>query len=133
VRFRASGTVLVVEDQEEVRRLMKAVLESEGFNVLTAAGGDAALSLARGYSETIHLLITDVIMPDMTGKQVADQLVSMRPGMKVLYISGYSGDVLARHGVLDSDVAYLSKPFTPVTLSARVREILGSGAAVQNG
>jgi hypothetical protein len=82
VRFRASGTVRVVEDQEEVRTLMKAVLESEGFNVLTAAGGDAALSLARWYSETIHLLITDVITPDMTGKQVADQLVLMRPGIK---------------------------------------------------
>ena len=132
-RIRASGTVLVVEDQEEVRRLMKAVLESEGFNVLAAAGGDAALSLARRYSETIHLLITDVIMPDMTGKQVADQLVPMRPGMKVLYISGYSGDVLAQRGVLEPDVAYLPKPFTPVTLSARVREILGPGAAAQNG
>jgi two-component system cell cycle sensor histidine kinase/response regulator CckA len=128
VRFRASGTVLVVEDQEEVRTLMKAVLESEGFNVLTAGGGDAALSLARWYSEAIHLLITDVIMPDMTGKQVADRLAPMRPGIKVLYISGHSGDVLAQRGVLEPDVAYLPKPFTSVTLSARVREILGSGA-----
>jgi YesN/AraC family two-component response regulator len=109
------------------------VLESEGFNVLTAAGGDAALSLARWYSETIHLLITDVIMPDMTGKQVADQLVLMRPAIKVLYISGYSGDVLAQRGVLEPDVAYLPKPFTSVTLSTIVREILGSGAAAQNG
>jgi CheY-like chemotaxis protein len=133
VRFRASGTVLVVEDQEEVRELMKAVLESEGFNVLTAAGGDAALSLARWYSEAIHLLITDVIMPDMTGKQVADQLVLMRPAIKVLYISGYSGDVLAQRGVLEPDVAYLPKPFSLMTLSARVREMLGSGAAAQNG
>ena len=132
-RVRACGTVLVVEDQEEVRRLMKTVLQSEGFNVLAAAGGDAALSLARRYSETIHLLITDVIMPDMTGKQLADQLVPIRPGMKVLYISGYSGDVLAQRGVLEPDVAYLPKPFTPVTLSARVREILGPGAAAQNG
>jgi PAS domain S-box-containing protein len=128
-RVRASGTVLVVEDQEEVRRLMRAVLESEGFNVLSAAGGDAALSLARQYSDTIRLLITDVIMPDMTGKQVADQLVAMRPDIKVLYISGYSGDALARSGVLEPDVGYLPKPFTPETLSARVREILGSGAA----
>jgi PAS domain S-box-containing protein len=126
-RARASGTVLVVEDQDEVRRLIVAVLEAAGFNVLEAAGGDAALSLSRRYAETIHLLITDLIMPGMNGKQIADLLVPMRPGMKVLYISGYSGDVLTRRGVPAPDFPYLVKPFTPQALSARVHQVLGSG------
>jgi len=127
---RASGTVLVVEDQDEVRRLIVAVLEGEGFNVLEAAGGAAALSLSLRYSETIHLLITDLIMSGMTGKQVADLLVPLRPGMKVLYISGYSGDVLTRRGVPAPDFPYLAKPFTPQTLSARVHEVLGTPEAI---
>jgi PAS domain S-box-containing protein len=131
--IRASGTVLIVEDQEEVRKLVKAVLESEGFNVLEAAGGAAALSLSRRYIETIHLLITDLIMPEMTGKQLADELMPMRPDMKVLYISGYSGDVLARRGVSEPDVPYLAKPFTPLTLSTRVHEVLGHGQTARNG
>jgi PAS domain S-box-containing protein len=129
-RLRASGTVMVVEDQDEVRRLIVTVLEAEGFNVLEAAGGDAALSLSRRYSETIHLLITDLIMPGMTGKQVADLLVPLRPGMKVLYISGYSGDVLTRRGVPAPDFPYLVKPFTPQTLSTRVHEVLGTPEAI---
>ena len=131
-RGRASGTVMVVEDQEEVRRLIVAVLEAEGFKVLEAAGGDAALALSRRYSETIHLLITDMIMPGMSGKQIADQLGPLRPGMKVLYISGYSGDILTRRGVSEPDFPYLVKPFTPQTLSARVHEVLGSGEAALN-
>jgi PAS domain S-box-containing protein len=131
-KIRESGTVLLVEDQEEVRKLIKAVLESEGFNVLSAAGGEAALALARRYIDSINLLITDVVMPNMTGKEVADQLVSMRPGLKVLFISGYSGDLLARRGVLESNVSYLEKPFTPATLSARVHEILHPAPAAQN-
>ena len=125
----SGGTVLVVEDEDAVRSLIETVLESEGFNVLEAGGGDAALSLSRRYSESIQLLITDVIMPDMTGKQVADQLVAMRPEMKVIYISGYSGDVLAQRGALDADVAYLPKPFTPAALAAKVREVLDAGSA----
>jgi PAS domain S-box-containing protein len=129
---RASGTVMVVEDQAEVRRLIVAVLESKGFKVLEAEGGDAALALSRQYAETIHLLITDLIMPGMTGKQIADLLVSIRPGLKVLYISGYSGDVLTRRGVPEPDFPYLVKPFTPQTLSARVYEVLGSGEAALN-
>jgi len=132
-KSQGSGTVLVVEDQDEVRGLIVAVLRSEGFNVLEAARGDAALSLSGRYSHAIHLLITDLIMPGMNGKQVADQLMPLRPGMKVLYISGYSGDVLTRRGVLEPDVPYLAKPFTPLTLSAKVREVLGAGEAALNG
>ncbi len=129
----ASGTVLVVEDQDEVRVLIVAVLESEGFKVLQAVGGDDALSLSRGYPETIQLLITDLIMPGMNGKQVADQLMLMRPNMKVLYTSGYSGDVLTTRGVTEPGVPYLAKPFTPLILSERVHEVLGFGKTALNG
>jgi PAS domain S-box-containing protein len=130
---RPTGTVMVVEDQDEVRRLIVTVLEADGYNVLEAAGGDDALALSLRYSGTIHLLITDLIMPGMNGKQIAGLLVPMRPGMKVLYISGYSGDVLTRRGVVEPDFPYLQKPFTPQTLSARVHEVLGSGETALNG
>jgi CheY-like chemotaxis protein len=119
------GTVLIVEDQEQVRELVKSVLEAEGFKVLEAAGGPEALSLSSHYSGPIHLLITDLIMPEMTGKQVADKLRPLRPGMKVMYMSGYNEDILARRGVDEPDVPYLAKPFTPRTLSAKVHEVLG--------
>jgi CheY-like chemotaxis protein len=119
------GTVLIVEDQEQVLELVKSILESEGFKVLEAAGGSEALSLASRYSGPIHLLITDLIMPEMTGKQLAGRLRPLRPGMKVMYMSGYSEDILARRGADEPDVPYLAKPFTPLTLSARVYEILG--------
>jgi two-component system, cell cycle sensor histidine kinase and response regulator CckA len=121
-----------VEDQDEVRRLIRTVLESDGFHVLEAAGGEAALSIAGCFIERIDLLITDVIMPGMTGKQVADRLTLTRPETKVLFISGYSDDVLARRGVLDTDVAYLPKPFTPASLSTKVREVLSPGSNAQS-
>ena len=130
---RASGTVLVVEDQDDVRGLIVAVLESQGFKVLQAIGGDAALSLSRRYPETIQLLITDLIMPGLNGKQVADQLMLTRPDMKVLYISGYSGDVLTGRGVMEQDVPCLAKPFTPQILSERVHQVLGFGETAWNG
>jgi PAS domain S-box-containing protein len=121
-----SGTVLVVEDDDEVRGLVKSVLESDGFRVLEAPGGQAALTLARSYPEKIDLLITDVIMPEMTGKQLVDHLMLLRPGVKILYMSGYSGDVLARRGILDAHISYLAKPFSPGSLSTNVREVLCS-------
>ncbi|MGH9667184.1 MAG: response regulator, partial [Bryobacteraceae bacterium] len=123
-RTRSTGTVLVVEDQDEVRRLVRAVLEADGFHVLEAPGGQTALSLVRRYPRAIDLLVTDVIMPDMTGKQVFDHLAALRPELKVLYISGYSGEVLAERGILDASVAYLQKPFSLGSLSTRVRELL---------
>jgi len=124
----ASGTVLVVEDNDEVRGLVKTVLESGGFRVLEAPGGQAALTLARSYSSNIDLLITDVIMPEMTGKQLVDHLKPLCPGIKILYMSGYSGDELARRGILDAQIPYLAKPFSPGSLSASVRGILRPSA-----
>jgi PAS domain S-box-containing protein len=120
-----SETILVVEDQEEVRRMILASLESCGYRVLEAADGRAALDLASRHEGVIDLLLTDVIMPGMTGKETADRLALFRPNMKVLYISGYSGQVIAHRGVIDDSVAYLQKPFSPFALAAKVREVLG--------
>ena len=125
-RVRGSETILVVEDHEGVRSLIVGTLELCGFQVLQAADGLEALRQAKQHAGTIDLLLTDVIMPGMNGKEVADQMAASRPGIKVLFISGYSGDVIAHHGVLDAGVAYLPKPFTPDTLAAKVREMLGS-------
>jgi PAS domain S-box-containing protein len=123
-------TVLVVEDQAEVRRLITGVLASYGYRVLEAANGSCALREAREYPERIDLLLTDVIMPDMTGKDVADRLYPARPEMKVLYVSGYSGEVIAHRGVLQAGVAYLPKPFTPTALVRKVRQVLGPPAII---
>ena len=120
-----SETVLVVEDHDDVRQMIIASLEVSGYKVLEAAHGRAAIELAGQHPGTIDLLLTDVIMPGMTGKELAVALSLIRPDMKVLFISGYSGDVIAKRGVLDDDVAYLPKPFTPSVLAAKVREVLG--------
>jgi two-component system cell cycle sensor histidine kinase/response regulator CckA len=125
-RVRGSETILVVEDHEGVRSLIVGTLELCGFQVLQAADGLEALLQAKQHAGTIDLLLTDVIMPGMNGKEMADQMAASRPGIKVLFISGYSGEVIAHHGVLDAGVAYLPKPFTPDTLAAKVREMLGS-------
>lgn len=125
VQLRGAETVLVVEDQSEVRRLITGVLASYGYRVLEAPNGTAALTQAKEYPARIDLLLTDVIMPDMTGKDVADGLRSARPEMKVLYVSGYSGEVVAHRGVLEAGVAYLPKPFTPTLLVRKVRQVLG--------
>ena len=119
-----SETVLLVEDQDAVRELMERVLKAHGYQVLRAADGAAAIALAAHHSGAIHLLITDVILPRMNGRALADALVIARPEMKVLYVSGYSEDVIGRQGVLDSGLAYLAKPFTGAALVAKVQETL---------
>jgi PAS domain S-box-containing protein len=124
-RVRGSETILVVEDHDDVRGLIVGTLELCGFQVLQASDGLTALLLAQQHDGTIDLLLTDVIMPGMNGKEVADQLAFLRPGIKVLFISGYSGEVIAHRGVLYAGVDYLPKPFTPDALAAKVREMLG--------
>jgi PAS domain S-box-containing protein len=118
-------TVLVAEDQDDLRKLVTTFLRARGFRVLEAPDGRAALALAAGFPAPIDLLVTDVIMPDITGKQLADELAPSRPDMRILYMSGYSGDVIAQRGVLDESVSYLAKPFTVEALAAKVREVLG--------
>jgi PAS domain S-box-containing protein len=126
VRVRGSETILVVEDHDGVRGLIVGTLELCGFQVLHAADGAGALLQAQQHERTIDLLLTDVIMPGMNGKEVAARLTAVQPGVKVLYISGYSGELIAHRGVLDAGVDYLPKPFTPEALAAKVREMLGS-------
>jgi PAS domain S-box-containing protein len=122
--LRGTETVLVVEDQPEVRRLTLAVLRSCGYRLLEAANGSEALSLSEGYSGPIHLLITDVVMPGMAGRELATRLLALRPSLKTLYTSGYTANAIAHQGVLDPGVAYLPKPFSPTQLAAKVREVL---------
>jgi signal transduction histidine kinase/CheY-like chemotaxis protein len=122
--LRGTETVLVVEDQPEVRKLTLAMLESKGYRLLEAANGNEALSLCERYPEPIHLLVTDVVMPGMTGRELARLLMALRPSLKTLYTSGYPANAIAHEGVLDPGVAYLPKPFSPAQLAAKVREVL---------
>jgi PAS domain S-box-containing protein len=130
--LRGSETVLVVEDQEAVRRLACTILESHGYRVLQASSGPEAIALAEGFPKTIHLLLTDVILPLMDGRLLAEKLKAARPQMAVLYMSGYPDEKIGQSGVLDPNSAYLPKPFTPQALAAKVREILADGKAAGN-
>jgi len=121
---RCVGTVLLVEDQENVRRYVALVLDGLGYRVLEADCGPQALSVAVSCGGPIDLLITDVVMPGMTGPDLARQLRERVPQLKVLYMSGYTDDVAARHGVAQEGVAYLQKPFGTDTLALKVREVL---------
>lgn len=107
-----------------MRDLTCELLEAAGYTVLNAANGHAALALETERGEIIHLLMTDVVMPGMSGRTLAEQLQQRRPGLKVLYMSGYTADVIAQHGVLEPGTLLLEKPFSVDALSHRVREAL---------
>jgi len=117
-------TILVVEDEDVVRGLARQILEQAGYRVLDADCGDEALRLCREHNDPIHLLLTDVVMPETSGKEIATRLTSLRPATRVLYMSGYTDDAIVHHGVLDSNVEFIQKPFTPVGLAQKVREVL---------
>lgn len=125
------GTVLVVEDDEAVRGLMMATLEDCGYRVLAAGDGAEALAVSRGEMNRIDLLVTDVVMPGMSGGAVAEQLSAMRPEMKVLFVSGYTEDALVLEGV-SKGRDFLAKPFTPYTLGEKVRSILTARAGMRS-
>ena len=120
-------TILVVEDNNMVRRLACDILRRLDYTVVDAANGQAALELIAREGVRPHLLLTDVIMPDMNGKQLYQHLARTFPGMRVLYMSGYTGSVIADHGVLDDTISLISKPFTISGLTAAVRRILDAG------
>jgi PAS domain S-box-containing protein len=119
-------TVLVVEDQDSVRKLAVRMLSRFGYRILEAAQGDQALLLAESHPGPIHLLLTDVVMPGMTGRELADHLRAARPSINVLYMSGYAEDLIASRGLLDPGLLYIAKPFVPEALALKVREALGS-------
>lgn len=120
-------TVLLVEDDIGVRGLTRQILEGLGYTVLDAESGPKAILLTRRYAQPIHLLITDVVMPEMNGKLLAEKLLAVRPGLKVLFMSGYADTVVANHGVLDPGVAFLKKPFSTADLAQKVRAVLDGG------
>lgn len=121
---RGTETVLLAEDEPPVRAIARQVLERHGYTVLEAPSAESALDIATRYSGTIHLLLTDVIMPGMNGRELATRLAGIRPEARVIFMSGYTDDAVTRHGVLESGSTYLQKPFTPDAIARKVREVL---------
>ena len=121
-------TILLVEDEGSVAILARRVLEREGYRVLEAREGQEALRISGRYVGPIHMILTDVVMPVMSGREVAHRLLSERPEVKVLYMSGYTDDEVLQHGILDCDIGFLQKPFTDDTLARKVREVLDTPA-----
>jgi CheY-like chemotaxis protein len=119
-------TVLVVEDEGAVRAVIRRALQGAGYTVLEAGGGADAVRLAEQHAGPIHLLVTDVVMPGLNGRQVAERVTALRPGVRVLFVSGYTDDAVIRHGLDGEGLAFLPKPFTPEVLTRKVREVLDS-------
>jgi CheY-like chemotaxis protein len=117
-----------VEDEETLRELTRDLLQDMGYSVLEAGSAASALALAQQHAGPIHLLVTDVILPRMSGREIAEHLAPQRPGMRVLYMSGYTDDAVVHHGVLSAEVAFLQKPFSIGVLARKVRETLDKPA-----
>jgi CheY-like chemotaxis protein len=122
--LRGSETLLLVEDEDQLRVVARGILEKNGYVVLEARGGAEAIQICEQHQGTIDLLVTDVIMPGMRGPELAAHLKPKRPAMKVLFTSGFTGDAIVHHGILDSGHALLVKPITPDSLLRKVREVL---------
>ena len=123
-------SILLVEDELVVRQLVAEILETSGYSVLQAADGPSALELLRRHTGPIHLLVSDVVMPGMSGPEVANAVCAMRPGTQVLYISGYTDSAIGHHGVLEPGIAFLQKPFSADDLARKVRGVLDGAAVV---
>ena len=117
-------TVLVVEDEKMLLEFVGTILEEQGYKVLSAETPADALTIAREYNSPIHLLITDVVMPGMNGREVKEAVTSLHPDIKTIYMSGYTADIIALKGIIDEGTAFLQKPFTINSLSLKVREVL---------
>jgi PAS domain S-box-containing protein len=123
---RGSETVLLVEDEDMVRHLASELLEESGYIVLSANGGEEAISFAARHEARIDLLITDVVMPNISGKEVAEKLKKIHPETKVLFMSGYTDEAIVHHGIVDSDIAFIQKPFSEQALAQKIRDVLDS-------
>jgi two-component system, cell cycle sensor histidine kinase and response regulator CckA len=122
--LKGSETILLVEDEEQVRRLACDILQASGYTILEASGGLEALQVCETNHGGIQLMVTDVVMPGMSGRELADELSTVRPEMKVLYVSGYTEDAIGEYGVLEEGVNFLQKPFRPSDLARKVRDVL---------
>ncbi len=123
---RGSGTVLIVEDDPAILEIGESILKQIGYAVLTASGPEAALNIARTHHGPIDLLLTDVVMPAMNGRELASRIAEIKPGLRCLFMSGYTANVIARHGILEDGVMFLSKPFTIRDLADKIREVFAS-------
>jgi two-component system, cell cycle sensor histidine kinase and response regulator CckA len=122
-------TILLVEDEEDVRQVTQLVLRDYGYTILTACNGSEALRLAEQHQGPIHLLLTDLIMPQMNGRQLAERLTALRPSTKVFYLSGHTDDTVVRHGVLEGSTPFMQKPYLIEELARKVREVLDQASA----
>ena len=122
---------LVVDDEPQILRVMRASLPARGYEVRTATNGQEALD--EMHKEMPDLLILDLVMPEMSGKELVDHLKEQRADLKVLFMSGYTDEAIVHHGVLDSSVEFIQKPFTPASLIRRVRDVLDSNGTKTNG
>lgn len=121
---RGTETILLVEDEASVRKTAKRILAAQGYSVIEAENGEKAIRCYNDHDGPIHILVTDVIMPGMSGKDVADKLLASTPSLKVLYVSGYTDNAISHHGVLDQNTHFIQKPFTSESLAGKVREVL---------
>jgi CheY-like chemotaxis protein len=121
-----SKTVLLVEDSDTVRELTRNILELTGYDVLEAGSPEDAIRLCESHEGEIHLLLTDVVMPGMSGRDLSDRLRPGRPAMKVLYMSGYTDEAIVDHGILDAGIHFIPKPFSPASMSQKILEVLNS-------
>ena len=117
-------TILLVEDERIVRELAIKILKRLGYKVLHATDGAHAINVAKEYKDPIHLLMTDVVMPGMNGRQLAEQLIASHPEMKILYTSGYTDDAIGHHGVIEGDLNFIAKPYSLHDLAIRIRQML---------
>jgi two-component system cell cycle sensor histidine kinase/response regulator CckA len=130
-RRRGTETILLVEDDTQVRELTRTALEAEGYLIIEAASPHEAEALCQSVGAEVHLLLTDLIMPGISGHELAKRLTARFAQVRVLYMSGYTYNVIAQDGNLESGVAFLQKPFTPSVLADKVREVLDAGVPVR--
>jgi two-component system, cell cycle sensor histidine kinase and response regulator CckA len=124
IRVTGTETVLLVEDDPLVRGLSSRVLRQRGYDVLEAGDGAEVLQVAQGQTREIHLMLTDVVMPNMGVKELTDQLKALHPHLKVLFTSGYTDEAIVNHGVLEPGIEFIEKPFSPAALLNRIRQVL---------